>query len=434
MWRYRCKSQLITLAVAFLAGLIMGAVALNNPDMMSLVQETVPEALSVIQNQPWLVILSSGIVSAGVINIFLLAQLASVRFGLSQLFVLLIVLMLPEWLLPLGVFALPVTIVISIWGIWSLHAEKSGAMNRKNIRNVQELIRIYTLHHKLDESYKEMALNARRNIRKASTAYALGIVAIFCVILLVDNLMVGLLVVFVYMMAFNYLSRYRSSCFMPIFNLLYQDCNPEACMSALIYFGTHGDKVKLANPALMAECMIYLDDPSLAQDFLVFMIHSTPDRVIHYWSLMATTYYMLSDESGLRHCQEMVEAVKPGFGQVGIMMKNQDLADIENKLNLMKGDFNTCKSYYLDILKKGPQPLIQAQCDYYIALISFVQEDYSLADLYFRKVLNIGGKAYFTGKAAAYLEKIDGMNINTERELSYTPASYERSREGQDNQ
>lgn len=429
MWRYRCKSQLITLGLAFAIGLLLGAAALANPEMMTAVQEVVPEALPVIQNQPWLMVLSCGIVSMGVTNIFLLAQLASIQFGLSQFLVLLIVLMVPEWLLPAGVILLPFTIVLSIWGVWSLYSEKTGALTRKNIHNVQELIRIYKLHYSLDESYKEMAVAARRNIQKASFAYALGVVAVFCVILLIDNLFVGLLVVFVYMMAFSYLSRYRSSCFLPIYNLLYQDCNPEACMSALIYFGTHGDKVKLSNPALMAECMIYLNDPSLAQDFLVFVARSTPDRVIHYWSLMATTYYMLSDESGLRHCQEMVQAVKPGFGQVGIMMKNQDLADIENKLNLMKGDFNTCKSYYLDVLKKAPSPLIQAQCDYYIALISFVQEDYSLADLYFRKVLNIGGKLYYTAKAAGYLEKIDGMNINTEKELSYTPAAYERGRE-----
>lgn len=429
MWRYRCKSQLITLGIAFVAGLVLGAVALANPDLMTTVQEVVPEALPVIQNQPGLLILSCGVVSMGVINIFLLAQLASIQFGLSQLLVLLIVLMIPEWLLPFGVIALPFTLAISIWGVWSLHAEKTGVLTRKNIRNAQELIRIYTLHHKLDESYREMAVNARRNMRKASSAYALGIIAVFCVVLLVDNLFVALLVVFVYMMAFSYLSRYRSSCFLPIYNLLYKDCNPEACMSALIFFGTKGNKVKLSNPALMAECMIYLNDPSLAQDFLVFVQRSTPDRVMHYWSLMATTYYMLSDESGLQHCLERVKAVKPGFGQVGLMMKNQDLADIENKLNLMKGDFNTCKSYYLDVLKKSPQPLIQSQCDYYIALISFVQEDYSLADLYFRKVLNIGGSIYYVSKAAGYLEKIDGMNINAEKELSYTPAVYERSRE-----
>lgn len=427
MWRYRCKNQLITLAVAFVSGIVLAGFVAGDPEFTSVMTQIAPELLPMIESQPWLIWLSGGLVGAGIVNVFLLAQLASTQFGISPLLVLLVVMLVPDWLMPFGILALPFTLVLSIYGIWSLHAETTGALNRKNIRNIQELIRMYTIHHPLDEAYKEMAVTARRNIMKASLVYGLGVVAVFCVIIFMSNAMVSLLVIFVYMFAFTYLSRYRTSCFMPITKLLYEDCDPEACMSALIYFGQHGRKVRLANPALMAECMIYLNDPSLAQDFLVMMQRNSPAAVMRYWSLMAYTYYMLSDASGLERCKEMVSAVKPGYGAMGVMMKNEDLAAIDNRIRLMNGDFNACKAYYLDRLKKAPYPLIQAECDYYIALISFVQEDYSLADLYFRKVEHIGGKVSFMQKAAGYLEKIDGMHIDTEKELTYTAAVYERS-------
>ena len=50
---------------------------------------------------------------------------------------------------------------------------------------------------------------------------------------------------------------------------------------------------------------------------------------------------------------------------------------------------------------------------YYIALISFVEEDYKLARLYFEKVLELGNRMYFVKKAKNYLDKIEKINPET---------------------
>ena len=61
------------------------------------------------------------------------------------------------------------------------------------------------------------------------------------------------------------------------------------------------------------------------------------------------------------------------------------------------------------------QILLFQQVDscYYIALISFVEEDYKLARMYFEKVVEIGNRMYFVEKAKNYLEKIDKINPET---------------------
>lgn len=46
-------------------------------------------------------------------------------------------------------------------------------------------------------------------------------------------------------------------------------------------------------------------------------------------------------------------------------------------------------------------------------MISFVEEDYKLARMYFEKVVEIGNRMYFVEKAKNYLEKIDKINPET---------------------
>ena len=79
----------------------------------------------------------------------------------------------------------------------------------------------------------------------------------------------------------------------------------------------------------------------------------------------------------------------------------------------MDGDLNTCKKYYLQGLQRASFPFQQVDSCYYIALISFVEEDYKLARLYFEKVLELGNRMYFVKKAKNYLDKIEKINPET---------------------
>lgn len=172
--------------------------------------------------------------------------------------------------------------------------------------------------------------------------------------------------------------------------------------------------MKIANRALFAQSLIYLDDPSLAQDVLIQFKRDSANSVLAYWSLMAYTYYLLKDENGLNRCQEEMSRVRPGFGAMGLMVKSEELSAVVNKIRLMQGDFNTCKKYYLERLKRTNVMLQRADCEYYIALISFVQQDYVLAKMYFEKTIQDGGSLYFVRNARSYLQKIDAGSEDPE--------------------
>jgi len=217
-----------------------------------------------------------------------------------------------------------------------------------------------------------------------------------------------------YMMAFNALLRYRAQCFIPITKLLYENCDPQACFSAIVYYSTKRNKIKLTQKSLLAQCLIYMDDPELAQDILITYPRKDAASTLTYWSLMGYIDYMLKDEAALIRCKEEASKVRMNFGPTGVMIRSEEIASIENKIRLMNGDFNECKKYYLASLKHSPFPFQQVDASYYIALISFVQEDYNIAKMYFEKVVELGNTMYFVKKAESYLTKINNLNLDVE--------------------
>ena len=102
------------------------------------------------------------------------------------------------------------------------------------------------------------------------SVYTLGVIAALCVLFFVQNFVVLVLLLVFLFMSFNYLMRFFANSLMPIRLLLYQNCDPEACASAIIYYSTNRNgKVKLKNRILLAQALIYMDDPQLAMDVLI---------------------------------------------------------------------------------------------------------------------------------------------------------------------
>lgn len=420
MWKYKCRNQVISLVAAFLLGVLMMVFMVGDSSSMEMVAQVLPsEYLKVYQSNPYLIYLSGGLAVAGICNIYLIGSVLMNQFGVSPFIWFLLLMMMPSYVIAFGMLTVPVMLIISLYGWISLVMKNRGLLRSRSISSDDEIVRIYTIHHPLNEKYKQMALSIRRSMTKVSLIYALGIVAILCVMIFVDNIFLTVIAIFAYMFCFQYLSSYRTSLFMPIANLLYQDCDPEACMSALIYYSQHGSHYRLTNQALMANCLIYLDDPSLAQDVLISYPRGNSSQAMTYWSLMAYTYYLLKDENGLERCKEAISKIKPRMGAMSVMLKSNEQASVENKIQLMNRNFQQCKQYYLDVLKRSQTKLQQADCDYYIALISFVQEDYPLARLYFEKTIRIGNKLYFVRNAKNYLAKIEEIQPNPIDEIPY---------------
>ena len=168
---------------------------------------------------------------------------------------------------------------------------------------------MYKIHHNLDESYKELAKTCRKNVRKLNGIYALGIVALLVILILINNMLLLAVLLMFYLFAFNLVLRYRAVSLLPITRLLYEDCNPEACASAVIYYCTNSKgHTRLKQHTLLAQCLIYLNDPELAQDVLISYPRKDAASSLQYWSLMSYIDYMLKDEDGLSRCKEEAQS------------------------------------------------------------------------------------------------------------------------------
>lgn len=421
MWKYRCKSHLIAMSVAFVVGLGLSAVVFSsgvdlNSDMFSSALSQAPgvntealnQVLAYLQNNMWILYLGDALLISGIINIIYIGQYVTARFNISPWIVMCLIFFLPEYMIYIGTLLVIPAFIVCIYGMLSLRSSISKERREFNFSNDDELVRMYKIHHNLDESYKELAKTCRKNVRKLNGIYALGIVALLVILILINNMLLLAVLLMFYLFAFNLVLRYRAVSLLPITRLLYEDCNPEACASAVIYYCTNSKgHTRLKQHTLLAQCLIYLNDPELAQDVLISYPRKDAASSLQYWSLMSYIDYMLKDEDGLSRCKVEAQSIRLHYGRAGIMIQSEEMAAIENKIHLMDGDFNTCKKYYLQGLQRANFPFQQVDSCYYIALISFVEEDYKLARMYFEKVLEIGNRMYFVEKAKNYLAKID---------------------------
>lgn len=409
------------MSVAFVVGLGLSAVVFSsgvdlNSDMFSSALSQAPgvntealnQVLAYLQNNMWILYLGDALLISGIINIIYIGQYVTARFNISPWIIMFLVFFLPEYMIYIGTLLVIPAFIVCIYGMLSLRSSISKERREFNFSNDDELVRMYKIHHNLDESYKELAKTCRKNVRKLNGIYALGIVALLVILILINNMLLLAVLLMFYLFAFNLVLRYRAVSLLPITRLLYEDCNPEACASAVIYYCTNSKgHTRLKQHTLLAQCLIYLNDPELAQDVLISYPRKDAASSLQYWSLMSYIDYMLKDEDGLSRCKEEAQSIRLHYGRAGIMIQSEEMAAIENKIHLMDGDFNTCKKYYLQGLQRANFPFQQVDSCYYIALISFVEEDYKLARMYFEKVLEIGNRMYFVEKAKNYLAKID---------------------------
>jgi len=415
---------LISLIVAFAVGVGLSVIVFSSgidisSDIFSSSLSSLPGAdtqaidqvLKYLQNNMWILYMGDGLLISGIINVIYIGQYLTVRFNISPWIVMCIIFFLPEYMIYIGTILVIPAFIVCIYGMLSLRSSISKERREFNFSSDDELVRMYEIHHKLDESYKELAKSCRKNVRKLTSIYALGIVALFVILFVVNNIMLLAVLLMFYLFAFNLVLRYRAVSLLPITKLLYEDCNPEACASAIIYYSTNRKgHTRLTQHTLLAQCLIYLNDPELAQDVLISYPRKDAASSLQYWSLMSYIDYMLKDEEALNRCKEEAQSVRLNYGRAGVMIQSEEMASIENKIHLMDGDFNTCKKYYLQGLQRARFAFQQVDSCYYIALISFVEEDYKLARMYFEKVIEIGNRMYFVEKAKSYLEKIDAIN------------------------
>lgn len=417
MWKYRCKRYLLYLIGAFLLGVLFSFFTFQQATSTAMLEELVPQEVAVlVLENPVLIYLSGGLFFAGICNVFLVGSLLMSEWNFSPIIFFILAMIFPSFVIEAGILLVPVSLILFLYGWLSLKGSRKGIARKGRQAEADEIVRVYCLHHSLDKTYQDLGNSVRSNMDKANLVLVLGAAAFLTVLFFYGNFFTIMLLAFVFFFLYQYLMRFKANCFYPISQLLYDKCDPEACISALIYFGKRGDHYHLKNQPLMAQSLIYLDDPSLAQDVLATYPRPNAQAELTYWALMSYTYYQLADEQGLQRCLENIQNAKTGFNRITLMLKSEEMMAVKNKIELMDGEFNKCKQYYLTQLKKARLPLIQADCSYYIALISFVQKDYSLASIYFDKVASIGNKIYFVAKAEKYIRLLEEMNADDQGE------------------
>ena len=96
MWKYRCKSHLIAMSVAFVVGLALSAVVFSsgvdlNSDMFSSALSQAPgvntealnQVLTYLQNNMWILYLGDALLISGIINIIYIGQYVTASFKIS---------------------------------------------------------------------------------------------------------------------------------------------------------------------------------------------------------------------------------------------------------------------------------------------------------------------------------------------------------------
>ena len=112
MWKYRCKSHLIALVVAFLVGLGLSAVVFTSgidmsSDMLSSSLSSVPgvdteslkQVLTYLQNNMWILYVGDALLISGIINIIYIGQYITARFNISPWIVMCLIFFLPEYMI-----------------------------------------------------------------------------------------------------------------------------------------------------------------------------------------------------------------------------------------------------------------------------------------------------------------------------------------------
>ena len=198
MWKYRCKSHLISLIVAFAVGVGLSVIVFSSgidisSDIFSSSLSSLPGAdtqaidqvLKYLQNNMWILYMGDGLLISGIINVIYIGQYLTVRFNISPWIFMCIIFFLPEYMIYIGTILVIPAFIVCIYGMLSLRSSISKERREFNFSSDDELVRMYEIHHKLDESYKELAKSCRKNVRKLTSIYALGIVALFVILFVV---------------------------------------------------------------------------------------------------------------------------------------------------------------------------------------------------------------------------------------------------------
>lgn len=409
MWKYQCKKHLGILAVTFVVGAILfGAMGYQRELMeVYLKQYQVEEAVSQI---PYFYYLLGGLTVSSIANGLLILTYVIQRFNIPFFAIILVMFVAFQVIGLVGIILWIPAIVVCIYGWLTIpNRGKHRELSKESVTTVAEVERVYRLHHRYLDEYEEMGKKAWSFMFKMNAVYAVGLIGIVLVILYVQEFTIVLLAMMLYSILFFQLTKRKNQALQPIIMLLYNDCNPEACASAIFAFAKKSRKKKtFPLPQHLAQCMIYLNDPHLAIDVLATCAQNKNSFIFAYHSLMAYAYYQLGDESMVKYHYEQCDkaAARVNSGPM-MLIKEQCLEGIQNKQDLMNKNFGRARTYYQKSLPTVGFEFQKVDFNYYLGLIAFVDRDLDEAKSRFDYVVAHGGSIYYVEIAQKFLKTIE---------------------------
>ena len=420
MWKYECKRHLLYMTTGVIIGaLVFGALGWQREGLLATL-EMVTSDKAILQD-PMTPYLMGALAIGGLVNGLMLMFQLMQRFNINYFIFMMIFFLASELIILAGMVLLLPAFVVCIYGWLTVpNRGKKRMLDKNTVTSVQEVERVYRLHHHYDETCEIYGKNAWNIMLRVNILYFSGILALFLVLMYVEDLFIVMAAGLLYMMLFFQLTKYKNKALQPIISLLYDKCDPQACASAIFALAKKAHKKKnFPLTQQLAQCMIYLNDPHLAIDVLVTSNPSRNGFVYPYHTLMAYAYYQLGDESMVKHhLQECEKSKKGNMAGPMNMFAQQALASIQNKLDLMKQDFRKARTYYMQGLQAQAMPFQLVDSHYYLGLISFVEQDMREAQIHFQYVQQHGNRMYFKEKADSFMETILALEKANEEAYS----------------
>lgn len=411
MWKYQCKKHLAFL----LGGAVLGAIFFGFFGYGTAYLKEVAgildtkEAYEMIKI-PYIPYLIGAVLGAGASNGLMMTTYIMQRFNLSFIFMYVIIFVAFTPMAGIGLVLLVPAVIVCIYGWLTIpNRSRRNDLKKNAVSSVAEVERVYRLHHTYLSEYEDLAKKVWDYTLRMNLAYVIGLLCIFLLILWIEDFFMLLLVFIFYAILFFQLTRRKAIAVQPIISLLYDECNPEACASAIFALARKGKKRKNFPLAqYLAQSMIYMNDPHLAADVMVTCERNKSAMIFPYYSIMAYVYYQLGDRSMVKfqydECEKGSTRMKSGPMS---MLRQQCLSGIDNKLNMMDKDFDKAKAYYESLLETSGFEFQKVDAHYYLGLMYFVGRDLDDAQRHFNYVEEHGNKLYFVEKAKKFLTMIE---------------------------
>lgn len=415
MWKYGCKNHLLYVLLAMIAGAVLFGLFGFGKEAILVALQTMEETMNIPSEQykffvenSWYLAMFGAFYIGGFVNGLMLVFALNRKFHLNYIVVLAIFLLGGDLILLAGGFLLLPTIVVCIYGMVTIPNRKERkALKQSKVSSVDELKRLYELHYKIDEKGTAIGSEAASNLMKIAVLNALAIGIYFLVIIYVANTFIVLIAGAILMMLLFMINRMQSKAMAPVASLLYDQCNPQACASAIFAMAKklHRKRV-LPLSVQFGESMIYLNDPHLCIDALALQKNQKGTGFITYHTLMAEAYYLLGDKMMVTtHYEEVEKAIE--MGQINAVFANQVLETIQCRIHMMDENFEAVKQYYLKYQGLMQRKSQLVELNYYVGLLAFVEKDFESAKKGFEFIVKYGGSTYFKEKAEKLLETLE---------------------------